>query len=134
MGRVRANGGYGGRMRRQWSQAQRQQIVQESLRSGTVEVCRRHGLHPSLLTKWRAQLRGGTRGVRRTAAGTAMLLPVSVQPTAGEQRHAPVAMRIESANRTGAIEVELASGGRLCIRGVVDVGMLRAVLEEMSRS
>ncbi|MGH8297024.1 MAG: IS66-like element accessory protein TnpA [Steroidobacteraceae bacterium] len=121
-------------MRRQWSEEQRRQIVQESLGSGTVQVCRRHGLHPSLLTKWRAQQRGGTRGVGRSAGGTAILLPVSVQRTAGEQRHAPAAAANESGSRTGAIEVELASGGRLCIRGVVDVGMLRTVLEEMSRS
>jgi hypothetical protein len=34
----------------------------------------------------------------------------------------------------GAIEVRLASGQQVCIRGMVDAGMLRTVLEELSRS
>ena len=51
------------------------QIVREAQRPGAMlqEVARRHGLHPSLLTRWRAQ----SRVVERKAARReARLLPV----------------------------------------------------------
>ena len=128
--------GSGDRVRRQWSEAQRRQIVQESLRVGTVAACRRHGLHPSLLTKWRARQRDGRMGASGRAAGAAVqLLPVEVQRGAGlSSRPAFAAVAADTASRTGAIEVEFASGRRLCIRGVVDGGMLRSVFEELVRS
>lgn len=120
--------------RRRWSASQRVQIVQESLRVGTVEVCRRHRLHPSLLTKWRKRHGNGRTGAQGAASAAARLLPVRMRSDAGASRLQPLAAATATASRAGSIEVELASGGRLFIRGVVEAAMLRTVLEELARS
>lgn len=135
MGEIKAqNGGSGTRARRQWSAAQKLEIIQESEKAGVVklEVCRRHGLHPSLVTKWRQQHRAGLLYGGGRAGAAAQLLPVRVR-----SRPAPQARGADAAlgtMRSGSIEVEFSAGQRLCIRGVVDGGMLRTVLEELARS
>ena len=45
--------------RRRWSEAQKQRIVAESYRSGdsVSMVAQRHGVHASLLFKWRRRYR-----------------------------------------------------------------------------
>lgn len=101
-----------------------------------LEVCRRRGLHPSLLTKWRTQQRAGLMGSKGSLGGGARLLPVRVQPTPAplrEVRPSDVPLG-SSGTRWGAIEVEFATGRRLCVRGTVDALMLRTVLEELARS
>jgi transposase-like protein len=122
--------------RRRWPESQKLQIVRESHRPGAVllEIARENGLHPSLLTKWRAQHRDGMLGTGSDAGGAARLLPVQVSigpmPSGVIRSTNPV----ESAARSGAIEVEFSSGRRLYIQGVVDAGMLSTVLQELSRS
>jgi transposase-like protein len=122
--------------RRRWPESQKLQIVRESHRPGAVllEIARKNGLHPSLLTKWRAQHRDGMLGTVSDAGGAARLLPVQVStgpmPSGLVRSTSPV----ESAARLGAIEVEFSSGRRLYIQGVVDAGMLSTVLQELSRS
>ncbi len=125
------------RARRRWSEAQKLEIIRESERAGVMklEVCRRHRLHPSLLTKWRQQHQAGLLGGKRSLGGAARLLPVRVRPTPALSREVRPSNVIVSSNETrwGAIEVEFATGRRLCVRGTVDAGMLRTVLEELSR-
>ncbi|GEM_PF-4521666 len=120
--------------RRRWSAAQRLQIVRESLRIGTVQVCRRHRLHPSLLTKWRKRHGNGRTDTPGQAGAAARLLPIRVQRGAGPSRPVTVAVPTAGASRSGSIEVELTTGQRLSIRGAVEATMLRTVLEELARS
>lgn len=58
------------RRRRKWSAQEKAQIVREAQRAGALlqEVARRHGLHPGLLTRWRAQYPAVAKKVTRREA------------------------------------------------------------------
>ena len=121
------------RRRRMWSDQEKAQIVGEAQRPGAMlqEVAQRHGLHPSLLTRWRAQY----RAVRKKAARREVrLLPVTVEP---RTRAAVQVARGDSRRGTptpGTIEVEFSAGRRLHIQGIVDTQTLRTLLQELARS
>jgi transposase len=122
------------RRRRKWSAREKAQIVQEAQRAGAVlqEVAQRHGLHPGLLTRWRAQHQAEAR--KKATRREARLLPVRVEPRA--RPHARVAQSgrlSESSAKLGTIEVEFSAGCRLHVQGSVDAQTLRAVLQELSR-
>lgn len=122
------------RRRRKWSTREKVQIVQEALRPGArlQEVAQRHGLHPSLLTRWRAQHRAAAKKV---IGREARLIPVEVERgTRPRNRFMQSVGASENSSKLGAIEVEFSSGRRLCIQGVVDAGTLSTVLQELSRS
>jgi transposase len=122
------------RRRRKWSTREKVQIVREALQPGAVlqEVAQRHGLHPSLLTRWRAQHRAAAKKV---IGREARLIPVEVERGARPRNRFVQSVRVsENSSKLGAIEVEFSSGRRLCIQGVVDAGMLSTVLQELSRS
>lgn len=122
------------RRRRKWSTREKVQIVQEALRPGAVlqEVAQRHGLHPSLLTRWRSQHRAAAKKV---IGREARLIPVEVERGARPRNRFVQSVGVsKNSSKLGAIEVEFSSGRRLCIQGVVDAGMLCTVLQELSRS
>jgi transposase len=127
----------GKKTRRKWTAAEKRQIAQQALRRGAVlqEVAQRHGIHPSLLYTWRRQYRAGSAAIRRTAPSRTMLLPVKVRRSTAPrgQQPAPVSSSTETMRQPGAIEVEFRGGRRLCVRGVVDVGTLRTVMQELSQ-
>ena len=128
-------GAEGKRGRRKWSVSEKVRIVQELERTGAAvsEIARRHGAHTSMLTRSRAQYRAEQLGTNGAASAAACLVPVRVVRDA--PRSLLVAQEPAPASSTaGAIEVQLASGQQVYIRGTVDAGMLRAVLEELSRS
>jgi transposase-like protein len=121
------------RRRRRWSDLEKARIVREVQRRGASlqEVAQRHGLHPSLLTRWRAQHR---TVVKKALLRQARLLPVRVEP---QTRSIPRASRLEdirlSASKLGSIEVEFSTGRRMHIQGMVDAQTLRTLLQELSR-
>jgi len=107
--------------------------VREVQRPGAIlqEVAQRHGLHPSLLTRWRAQRR---TMVKKAPLRQARLLSVQVQP---QTRSTPRSSRVDelrsSASKLGSIEVEFSTGRRVHIQGMVDTQTLRTLLQELSR-
>ena len=121
------------RRRRRWSDQEKAQIVREVQRPGAIlqEVAQRHGLHPSLLTRWRAQHR---TVVKKAPRRQARLLPVRVEP---QTRSTPRASRVDDirsrASKLGSIEVEFSTGRRVHIQGLVDAQTLRTLLQELSR-
>ena len=122
------------RRRRKWSTREKVQIVQEALQPGAVlqEVAQRHGLHPSLLTRWRAQ---HGAAAKKVIGREARLIPVEVERGARPRNRFVRPVRVsENSIKLGAIEVEFSSGRRMCIQGVVDARMLSTVLQELSRS
>jgi transposase len=126
----------GKKTRRKWTVAEKRQIVQQALMRGAdlQEVAQRHGLHPSLLYTWRRRYRAGSAASKRTVPSRTMLLPVKVRrSTAPRELRAPVTTSTETTRQPGAIEVEFCGGRRLCVRGVVDVGTLRMVMQELSQ-
>lgn len=124
----------GKRTRRQWTAADKRRIVREAQRPGAVkqEVAQRHGVHVSLLTRWRTEQLSKTAGAKRTAS-TVRLLPVQVRksrPSRGAS--GPISAAI-TGTEVGMMEVGFPTGPRLTVRGVVDGGLLRTVIEELSR-
>ncbi len=122
------------RRRRKWSAVEKAKIVREALRPGAMlqGVAQRHGLHPSLLTRWRAQV----RVVKKKAAGREVrLLPMTVErrPRSESGLVRPDGMR-DPASTSGCIDVEFAAGWRVHIQGVVDAHTLRTLLQELARS
>ena len=125
------------RVRRQWTGRQKRQIVREAQRPGAViqEVAQQHGVHVSVLSRWRTEQRARTSGAKKSV-NAVRLLPVRVCRVRPPSRRSsrPVASSIAAATQHEAIEVEFPSGRRVCVRGVVDPGTLRTVLQELSQS
>lgn len=122
------------RRRRKWSAGEKAKIVREAQRAGAMlqKVARRHGLHPSLLTRWRAE----DRVVQKKAARReARLLPVRVEqrPRSESGLVRPDGMR-DPASTSGCMDVEFTAGWRVHIQGVVDAHTLRTLLQELARS
>ena len=68
----RGVGAAGKRTRRKWSAAEKVRMVQEAQQTDEAvsEIARRHGVHVSMVTRWRAQYRAGcTRDSTRAAGG-----------------------------------------------------------------
>jgi transposase len=124
------------RIRRQWTQSEKRQIVREAQRPGAVkqEVAARHGVHVSVLNRWRTDDRVAASDAKK-AVKPVRLLPVRVrsQRTARKPSR-PVESTIAVTPKLDTIEVELSSGGRVYVRGVVNPEMLRAVLRELAQS
>jgi transposase len=106
--------------RRQWTEAFKRQIVAETLAPGASVsiVARRHDVNANQLFKWRREMApeqppGAEQGVT--------LLPVEIAPETGEPR--------PRARRSGTIEITLAGGARVCVRGEVSPETLRQVIE-----
>jgi transposase len=121
------------RRRRTWSAREKAQIVEEAQRPGAMlqEVAQRHGLHPSLLTRWRAAYRTATK---KTTRRDVRLLPVTVEPrTRPGFQVARAGSKRASSPISGAIEVECAAGWRIHIQGIVDPQTLRTLLQELAR-
>jgi transposase len=105
--------------RREWSEALKRQIVEETLEPGASVsiVARRHDVNANQLFKWRREV-----APEQPAAGQSVtMLPVEIVPEPSEPR--------PRARRSGTIEIAFACGARLCIRGEVSPETLRRVIE-----
>jgi transposase len=125
----------GKRIRRQWTARQKRQMVREARRPGALmqEVARRHGVHVSVLTRWRKEERAAA-SVAKKAVNTVRLLPVRVRrvrPSRAPRQAVPVT--IATSTQRDAIEVEFSAGRRLTVSGIVDGATLRTVLQELSQ-
>ena len=124
----------GKRTRRLWTAEEKRQIVRESQRSGAVrqQIAQRHGVNVSVLNRWRTEQLRRTSGAKKTTSRV-RLLPVQVRkspPSRESSRPIPATI---AGSDVGIMEVGFPAGQRLTVRGVVDGGLLRTVLEELSR-
>jgi transposase len=94
--------------------------VAETLEPGASVsiVARRHDVNANQLFKWRREMApeqppGSEQSVT--------MLPVAITPEASEPR--------PRARRSGTIEITLACGARVCVRGEVSPETLRQVIE-----
>ena len=129
--------GAGKTSRRKYSLQEKVRIVREALEPGASarEVARRHRLNDCLVYTWRRLYQAGRLGDAQRVAAAARLLPVEVHAESSAesgQVRVPPAVPVPSA--TGSIQVEFRDGQRLCVRGVVDLSLLSAVIRELSRS
>jgi transposase len=128
--------------RRRWSFADKARIVAETFEPG-VSVCavaRRHGIAQGLLFTWRRQAREGRLGGSEPApffvpvatAPQPPCVPALIASSAPADEATPASRRVRR-RRTGLIEIELGSGGRLTVDCDVDAEALRRVLEVLDR-
>lgn len=116
-----------GRRRRRYTLAFKRQVVEETLVGGdsVSVVARRHDLNANLLFTWRRRHRQGT--LAGAAEETAALLPIRVTA-------APADKDLPRYGEGGAeLELLLAQGHRVRVRGAVAPAVLRAALEVLSR-
>jgi transposase len=124
----------GKRTRRLWTTEDKRRIVREAQRPGAVrqEVAQRHGVHVSVMNRWRTE-QLSKAAVAKTTVSRLRLLPVQVgksRPSRGASRPIPPTI---AGTEVGIMEVGFPDGQRLTVRGVVDGGLLRTVIEELSR-
>ena len=107
--------------RRHWSRAEKERIVAAAMEPGAVasEVARAAGIHSSQLFRWRQQL-------CERAQIPAVFNPVAVPAE-------PEAVSSPSPERTGVIEIEFASGGRMRISGPVDASTVSALMKALAK-
>jgi transposase len=108
--------------RRSWSAEQKRAIIAETQVAGvtTSAVARRHGVHSSLLFRWRREFFEAERAAAcpPQPAFVALGLPAPAGVTTVSERSA-----------SAMIEIELAEGHRLRADGSIDVAILRSLLE-----
>lgn len=131
-GRVAAD--QGKRIRRHWTSEIKRRIVREAEKPGAVkqQVAERHGVHVSVLNRWRTEVpRGSSRA--KKAARRARLVPVQVSKTQTSRATSQPFPATTAMIATDMMEVAFPAGQRVAIRGVVNGEVLRAVLQELSR-
>ena len=103
--------------RRRWSEAERRRIVAESYRSGesASAVARRHGVHTSVLFRWRRRFRPSAD----TGAG---FVPVVVEAPEPASEAAP-----------GRMEIVLGDDVRVVVDATVHTPALARVLAVVAR-
>jgi transposase len=109
--------------RRRWRREQKLAILAEvDAPGGSVsDVARRHGLHTSLLFRWRRDLAKRTRSA--SASPEQSVLPVRLPPPSVPALPAPA--------RPGTIEVMLAGGRTLRVGADVDTAVLVRIVEAL---
>jgi transposase len=116
--------------RRQWSEAERRQIVEEALASGAsvARVAQAHGVNANLVFTWRKRY-------RNQLAGSTALLPVKItSPGApGESATAEVPARGGTKSGSGTIIHITVGKAQIRIEGDVDRETLRVVLKSVLR-
>jgi transposase len=108
--------------RRRWSRAEKERIVAAAMEPGAVasEVARAAGIHTSQLFRWRQEL-------CERAQIPAAFNPVAIAPEPGT-------VSPPSPERTGVIELEFTTGGRMRITGPVDASTVSALMKALAKS
>jgi transposase len=127
-----------GERRRVWTDAQKHDIVLESLVPGgsPIAVARRHGIGTGLLYTWRRQMVEGQLKALMPAAPSFM--PVAAVPENQTAVAAPISPRAAPAAAAidgdpGRIEIVLADGVTVRVGAAVDEVALRRVLAALGR-
>lgn len=116
--------------RRRFSIEYKRRLVEESLEGfdSVSVVARRHDVNANQLFRWRQLYRLGELGA--PSEGSALtLLPVRLAAS----EPPPVQPEVKGAAPSGSLEIQLAAGHRLVVRGVADAAALRVVLEVLGR-
>src|SRR5262245_8206630 len=113
------------------SQAERRQIVEETLKPGesVSRIARAHNVNTNQVFHWRKQYREGWFDNKEKEA--AALVPVRVSPESGTSSEQARRIRRKN-NDAGMIEIEWGSV-RVRIEGSVDPDCIHAVIEGLSR-
>jgi len=119
-----------GEARRHWSADDKRAIVAETFMDGetVARVARRHELNPSMLFAWRKQYREvADLVVSPEPIGFA---PVVIAPA---ERNEPACRNEAPSKHHPVVELDFESGARLRIFGAADTGLVKAVVEALTR-
>lgn len=122
--------------RRQYTLEEKRQIVQEThARGASVSVvARRHDLNPNQIFAWRRLYRQGLLKEDVPAASAAMLpVKVSTPTVVPSERAVGVPRESRSRSAVADIEIKLANGHTLIVRGAIDVKLLARVVDVLVR-
>jgi transposase len=122
--------------RRQYTLEEKRKIVQEThVRGASASlVARRHDLNPNQIFAWRRLYRQGLLKADVPAQSTSML-PVKVSTPTVLPSEGPVRVSREARRNTvvADIEIKLANGHALILRGAIDVKQLARVIDVLVR-
>ena len=106
--------------RRVWSPEQKRAILAEADDPATTasEVARRHGLHSSLLFRWRRALLAEQQA--SAAAAPPSFIPLALPPPATAAANVPAG--------SGLIEIELSGGHRVRAAAGADLALLQGAI------
>ncbi len=124
----------GKRIRRHWTTEIKRRIVREAEKPGAVkqQVAERHGVHVSVLNRWRTELASRSSGAKK-AARRVRLVQVRVSKTHRSRASSRPFAATTAVSGTDMMEVAFPAGQRVAIRGVVNCDALRTVLQELLR-
>jgi transposase len=107
--------------RRRWTREEKERIVAAALAPGAVasEVAREAGIHASQLFRWRQEL---CVPMPPPTFSPVAVLPEPASPSASA-----------SSPPAGVIEIELPTGGRMRITGVVEAATVSALVKALTK-
>lgn len=118
--------------RRTWSREQKRAILAEADDPATTAsaVARRHGLHSSLLFRWRRAALAERQALQPAPGASAppAFVPLALPAPAANETEAETKARTGS----GVIEIELAGGHRLRVEAGADVTLLQGVIAALT--
>jgi transposase-like protein len=116
--------------RRRWPAQEKLRLVAESYRAdgGIAEVAGRVDLHPSLLQRWRRQVRDGTLAADRLGPGS--FVPIAIGEIAGP---VPAPLTAPLAPGQGLVEIELPNGCRVRVGQDIPAAALRRIVGVLAR-
>lgn len=118
--------------RRSWSKQQKKAIVAEIDVGGSTlsEVARRHGIHSSLLFRWRKTLGSvmeSTRSAQASPSVVPSFVPVVLAPPSFPSAPSTLA-------RISTIEIVLGGGRMVRVGADVDISALLRIIEALEKS
>ena len=129
--------------RRKWSDTEKQAIVAEAAQPGAniSAVARRHGIKPSLLFRWRRQVREAPAhsAARAFMPVTLALPPACSEPVAPEASPSPgsrlpaARSAAEEAGHDDRIEIELGNGRLVRVGAGVSTDALKHIIDLLDR-
>lgn len=121
------------RRRRDHSPALKRELIERSLQPGASVsgIALDSGINANLLFKWRREhLRAARDAATETPTAKPVLLPVTIEAPMREMTAVPTPPPPASRATTGSIEIDVA-GARIRLRGAVDEGSVRVVLQAL---
>ena len=116
--------------RRKWSASEKQAAIADAASSSISASARKHGVAASLLFRWRRDAADASE--RPVPGKTKVFVPVKVATSVPALTHSPPRPSCTADARPdtahGIIEIELASGHKLRVSGVVDTDVLKQVI------
>jgi transposase len=112
--------------RRKWSAAEKRSIIAEiDVAGGSVsEVARKHGIHTSLLFRWRRDLGAAPSHLEPARSTSTVFLPVALSPPVTPIRAA----------QSSVLEIQLAGGRVVRVDADVDAAKLAAIVAELEKT